>query len=110
MSGEKTPKNSGAEVMDYADEDENVIETPVEVVLKPSSASKQQKSSLMNNLFTWTGSEKYLQIREFRMSATLTDEQEWYYWYKGYTNLMGGQTFAGEFLEYGHYQEPMIFV
>ena len=97
-------------MMDYADEDENVIETPVEVVLKPSNASKQQKASLMNNLFTWTGSEKYFYIRDFKMSATLTDEQELYYWYKGYTNLMGGQTFAGEFLEYGHYQEPMIFV
>ena len=110
MSGIKTPENTGAEEVEHSDGDVSEQETPVEVNLKQSSASKVQKASLMNTLFTWNGSEKYLHIRDFRMAAELTAEQQYYYWMKGYTNLMEGQTFAGEFLEYGKYQEPMVFV
>jgi hypothetical protein len=110
MSGVKTPRNTGAEEEDHSDGDLSDVETPVEVILKQSSASKVQKASLMNNLFSWNGSEKYAHLKDFRMSADLTAEQQYYYWFKGYINVMEGQTFAGEFLEYGKYQEPMMFV
>ena len=79
MSGEKTPKNLGADGMDLSDDECNVKETPVEVVLKQSSASKQQKASLMNNLFTWSGSEKYLRVKDFRMACNISAEQQYYY-------------------------------
>ena len=80
MSGIKTPKNTGAEEVEHSDGDVSEQETPVEVNLKQSSASKVQKASLMNTLFTWNGSEKYLHIRDFRMAAELAAEQQYYYW------------------------------
>jgi hypothetical protein len=78
MSGVKTPRNTGDEEEEHSDGDFSELETPVEVNLKQSSASKVQKASLMNNLFNWNGSEKYVHLKDFKMSAELTAEQQYY--------------------------------